>query len=97
MRRVCNAVGVARNTSELRRPESSRTGYSRRVQVSGCVRRWRRRADTHASVDFFDFAEETERLYDGLGHLRVLCGIVFENSEQDGQRLRSDLLQFRSR
>ncbi len=49
---------------------------------------------THASVDFFYFAEETEGLYDGLCHLCVLCGIVLENSEQDGQRLRSNLLQF---
>jgi len=41
----------------------------------------------------FDLAQEAERLDDGFGHLGVLCGILLEDAEEDGESARADLLR----
>lgn len=91
---MCSGVAVERKTSVLRRPESSLTGCMVSTCVSGsCF--LGRKLSTHPPLDLFHFAEHTERLDDGLGHLQVLWRVLLEHAQQDGQRALANVLRLR--
>jgi hypothetical protein len=41
--------------------------------------------ETHPSIDLVDLAQQTERLYNCLGRVRVLRCVLLQHVEEDGE------------